>query len=164
MEYGKVLTTLSKYGNVIVTGSYKYDLMYAPDIDLVVTTDDPDKSSYQALIDFIDQRKFQKYQLGDFLWYPRDGRPKAIIIVLIHEYKGRRWEIEVWFDKQPPKGDVDDELEDLLMKITDEQRETILNLKCEREKQDTSNYKLDSATIYKGVILEGKNNPEDFKI
>ena len=40
--YGNVTEVLSKYGKVVVTGSYKYDLMYDPDIDLVVLCDNPE--------------------------------------------------------------------------------------------------------------------------
>lgn len=163
LMYGNVMKVLSKYGEVFITGSYKYDLMYGPDIDLVVLSDTPEKSSYNALLDFIDQRKFQKYQLGDFKRYPRENRPKAIIVVLIHEFKDRRWEIEVWFDKELPEGDVNPELEDMLLNVSNKNKKTILSLKHRREIDNTSKHKLDSTTIYKGVLLDGKVKLEDFR-
>lgn len=67
LEYGNVLAVLQKYGKVVVTGSYKYDLMWGPDIDLVVLTNKPEESAFNALKDFIEQRNFQKYQLGILL-------------------------------------------------------------------------------------------------
>jgi hypothetical protein len=160
LKYGSVIKVLSKYGKVVFTGSYKYDLMYGPDIDLVVLTDNPDKASFDVFLDFIKQRKFQKYQLGDFKKFSRKGRPKAIIVVLIHEYKGRRWEIEIWFKKSLSENDT--YFEKLISKATEKQRKTILELKHQRKVAGISKYKLDSAKIYKGFLTEGKVNIEDF--
>jgi len=162
LKYGNVMEVLSEFGKVVITGSYKYDLMYGPDIDLVVLSDDPEKSSYEAFLDFIHQRKFQKYQLGDFSRYPREGRPKAIIIVLIHEYKGKRWEIEIWFNKS--LSDDDARLDELISKATEEQKRIILELKHQREADKISKHKLDSTTIYKGVLSEGKTSLKDFNL
>jgi hypothetical protein len=163
LSYGNVIDVLSKYGKVVVTGSYKYDLMYGPDIDFVVLSPDPQKSSYDAFLSFIKQRKFQKYQLGDFSKFPRKGRPKAIIVVLIHEYKGRRWEIEIWFEKKLIT-DIDKEFDNLLLNATEEQRQLILEIKQQREAAGASKHKLDSVTIYRGVIYEGKTQLKDFKL
>lgn len=160
LKYGNVIKVLSKYGIVVVTGSYKYDLMYGPDIDLTVLSDDPEKTSYQAFLDFIKQRKFQKYQLGDFKKFPLKNRPKDIIVVLIHEYKGRRWEIEIWFKKSLSESDK--YFGKLISCATEKQRQIILELKQQRDVTGISKHQLDSATIYKGVVCEGKVNIKDF--
>lgn len=162
LEYGDVLEVLSKYGKVFLSGSYQYNLMCGPDIDLSVLSDNPEKDSYQAFLDFIKQRKFQKYQLGDFSRFPHIGRPKDIIVVLFHEYKGRRWEIEIWFKKSVSEHDK--YFENLISKATEKQKRIILKLKHQREKGDISKHILDSATIYKGVLLEGKTDLKDFKL
>ncbi len=162
LEYGGVVEVLAKYGQVLIDGSYKYDLMYGPDIDLVVLADDPSESSYQALVEFINQRKFQKYQLGDFKNFPLKDRPRDMIVVLVHEYKGRRWEIEVWF-KESGWSDESD-FGDLITKATDEQRRNILEIKKQREDSLVSKDKLDSLTIYKGVLLEEKTELKDFDL
>lgn len=162
LVYGNVLNILSKYGKVALSGSYKYDLMWGPDIDLVVISDKPEEASHQALDDFIEQRKFQKYQLGDFTTFPMEGRPQDIIVVLIHEYEGRRWEIETWFRKSLSEDDK--YFDKLLSKISDEQRKTILELKRQRDSQGLSKNQLDSATIYKGILVEGKINSKDLLI
>ncbi len=162
LAYGNVLETLSKYGKVILSGSYSYDLMWGPDIDITVLPSDPEQASHKALNDFINQGKFRKYQFGDFIKFPLEGRPQGTIIVLIHEFKGRKWEIEIWFDKKLPSGDVDAKLEKLLRNVSSKQKETILNLKHQREISNTSKHKIDSPTIYKGVLIEGKTSIQDF--
>lgn len=162
LKYGGVIKVLSKYGKVVITGSYKYDLMYGPDIDLVVLTDKPEENSFLAFLEFLKQRKFQKYQLGDFLKFPRKDRPKDIIVVLIHEYKGRKWEIEIWFKKSLSSDDLYSER--LISKATEKQRETILELKHQREVSGVLKHQLDSARIYKGVLSEGKTKLKEFKL
>lgn len=162
LKQGKVIDILSKYGKVVVTGSYKYDLMYGPDIDLIVLSEDPGKDAEKALIDFVSERNFQKYQFGDFYKHPINKRPKSYIVVLIHEYKGRRWEIEVWFHKRLPTTDVDSELEEMLLSVSDRQREVILNLKHQLEVSKTSKHKLNSVALYKGVLQEGKVSIEQY--
>ena len=161
LAYGSVMETLSKYGKVVTAGSYTYDLMYGPDIDLVVVSDDPEKNSYQAFLDFINQRKFQKYQLGDFKKFPRKNRPTDIIVVLIHEHEGRKWEIEIWFKESI---DAEAYLEELLANATDEQRKTILELKHKRDSAHITKDQLSSTTIYKGVLSQGKTELAEFKL
>lgn len=161
LKYGDVINKLSNYGKVVLTGSYKYDLMYGPDIDLVVVSDNPEKSSYEAFLDFIEQRKFQKYQLGDFKKFPRKNRPKDIIVVLIHEYKGRRWEIEIWFKESLADNR---NLDELISKATEKERQIILELKHQRHAAGVSKHQLDSTTIYKGVLSEGKTKLKDFGV
>ena len=162
LTLGKVKDVLSKYGEVVITGSYKYNLMYGPDIDLVVLTEDPDESAEKALFEFVQNRNFQKYQFGDFNKFPRENRPRSYIVVLIHEYEGRRWEIEIWFGKEKLQGDVDEELDNLLMNVTDKQKEKILQLKHQRKTSNKTKHHLDSPTIYRGVLQENKVGIDQF--
>ena len=162
LSVGKVIEILSKYGEVQINGSYKYDLMYGPDIDVVVLTDNPGEAAEKALFEFVKERNFQKYQFGDFNKFPRKKRPRSYIVVLIHEHEERRWEIEIWFARQKPQGDVDKELDNLLMNVTDEQKETILHLKHQRENSNITKHQLDSPTIYRGVLKENKFDIEAY--
>jgi len=155
-----VVKVLSRYGKVVMTGSYKYDLMYGPDIDLVVLTDNPSKAAQDVLMDFVNARNFQKYQFGDFEKHPLDKHPRGYIVVLVHEYRGQRWEIEIWFHRKFLKADI--ELEDLLSEVSSKQKKIILKLKHQREISKTSKHKLDSVTLYKGVLQKGKTSIDQF--
>lgn len=160
LEYGNVLEVLSRYGEVQLTGAYKYDLMWGADIDITVTTDQPEEAATKALNEFIGARNFRKYQLGDFIKHAVKNRPQAIIVVLIHEYQGRKWEIEIWFEKTVFQDA--NYFNSMLSSASDEQRKTILNLKYQREKSGASKHTLSSANIYSGVLLENKQRIEDF--
>ncbi len=151
LQYGNVLAVLSQFGTVVLSGSYQYNLMYDPDIDLTVLSNNPEESSYQALLEFIKQRKFQKYEFGDFSTFPHQNRPKEIILVLVHEYNGRRWEIEIWFKKR--LSEIDINFEKLISKVTKAQKAKILELKHQRSTQNISKQTLSSARIYKQVLL-----------
>lgn len=61
-----LIKCLGKYGQVNIGGSYKYDLMWNPDIDIMVVCDDPRQQSLAAIKELMDLRQFQKYQYGDF--------------------------------------------------------------------------------------------------
>lgn len=160
LEQGNVLEVLSKHGKVVLSGSFAHDLMWDADIDLVVVSDTPYEDSYNALKDFVEQRKFQKYQLGDFISFPLKNRTDGIIIVLIHEYNGRRWEIEIWFRTSLPQENI--YFDRLLATASKEQKETILELKSQREAAGISKRSLASTTLYQGVLAEGKLKIEDF--
>lgn len=160
LEQGSVLAVLSKYGEVIITGAYAYDLMWAPDIDITVVANNPKESAHNALNEFILQKSFRKYQLGDFITFPLEGRPEGIIVVLIHEHMGRKWEVEIWFKKS--LSEDDNHFSTLLSTATEEQRKTILELKQQRDNTSLSKDQLSSAAIYIGVLLEGKRSVSDF--
>ena len=150
LTYGNVLDVLSKYGKVVLSGSFEHDLMWGPDIDLVVVSDKPEEVSYCALKDFIEQRKFQKYQLGDFAKFPLKNRPHDIIVVLIHEYNGRRWEIEIWF--LPDITLYREQLHTYKSKINEENRLKILYTKHERNALGQTKYERSSIEIYDEIL------------
>lgn len=62
----KLLDILSSFGQIEMRGAYDLDLMYGPDIDIAVLSDNPRESSVKALQKLIDLRLFQKYEYGDF--------------------------------------------------------------------------------------------------
>lgn len=145
-----LLSILSKFGNAEIIGSYKYDLMYGPDLDIIVETDNPKISSFNALVKLIQSELFAKYEYGDFAKFPRIDRPHGYIIVLKIDLEGVRWEIEIWFldKKERPQNDLDL----LLMNLTENQKNEILKLKHEREKCGIDKNNLSSMEIYKKVL------------
>lgn len=145
-----LVETLSKFGKTEVIGSYKYDLMYGPDLDIVVETDQPRISSFNALSTLIQTELFAKYEYGDFVKFPRTNRPNGYIIVLKIEVDHVKWEIEIWFLN---KSEIShDNLEELIKNMTDSQRDEILELKNEREESGLDKNNFSSVEIYKKVL------------
>lgn len=145
-----LISILSKFGNAEIIGSYKYDLMYGPDLDIIVETDNPKTSSFNALVKLIQSELFAKYEYGDFVKFPKNNRPHGYILVLKIDLEGVRWEIEIWFldTKERPQNDLDS----LLMNLTENQKSEILKLKHEREKSGINKNNLSSMEIYKKVL------------
>jgi hypothetical protein len=148
---GNVISTLLKYGEPEIIGSFAFDVMYDSDIDIVVLTKNPRKSSFDALNDFINQRKFQKYEYGDFLKFKRTNRPNGFIVNLRSNIAGVKWEIEIWFLKSIKK---EKQLTKLLKKEinSDAKKIKILILKHKRAIDKISKHNLSSLDIYKKVI------------
>lgn len=162
IEKTKVINTLSKFGQVEVTGSYPMDLMFDPDIDIVVVADKPRFSSLKALNTLIKQRKFQKYYYGDFVAFKRKNRPHGYIINLLRLYGGKKWEFEIWFLKSA-EGEKKF-LKDMLTRLDDEKRLTILRIKQERTIGGLSKKSLSSFEIYDWVLNKGAKELSDISI
>lgn len=146
----KILNLLSKLGNVRVGGSYYTDLMYGPDIDISVATNNSRESAIKFLNQIIKKKSFQKYQYGDFENFPRENRPKAHIVVLILPFNNRQWEIEIWFVKEHYKNQI--ELEEKLKQLPHDKKEKIIKLKAKREELGIDKNTLSSFNIYKDFV------------
>ncbi|HTK03193.1 MAG TPA: hypothetical protein VL401_00285 [Alphaproteobacteria bacterium] len=156
-----LVSTLSKYGEVEITGSYKYDLMVAPDIDIIVTTSDPKESSFAALKDLINQRLFQKYQYGDFVKFPKKNRPNGYIVVLILEIEDIKWEIEIWFLTE--KSEKAKEIDYLMENLNEDSRKTILKMKEDKETRGINKKDISSTEIYEAVLLQNVTSLDQIK-
>ena len=146
----KIVSLLSKLGDVRIGGSYYTDLMYGPDIDISVTTNSPRDSAIKFLNQIIKKRSFQKYQYGDFENFPKENRPGAHIIVLILPFNNRRWEIEIWFVKEHSENQIN--LEEKLKQLPQITKVKIIELKAKREESGIDKHSLSSFDIYKNFI------------
>jgi predicted nucleotidyltransferase len=76
LDEKNILEILARVGTPQMIGSYELDLMVDPDIDIVVQTDLPRQRAREALNAFIEKETVQKYEFGDFVKFPRTGRPQ----------------------------------------------------------------------------------------
>ncbi len=49
LESTDLVTILSKFGDTEIIGSYKYNVMYGPGLDIVVKTNSPRSASFKTL-------------------------------------------------------------------------------------------------------------------
>jgi len=146
----QITKLLSTYGDVRVGGSYFSDLMYGPDVDITVVSENPRQAALSFLDEIIQARSFQKYQYGDFEAFPRVNRPKAHIVVLIAPYKNQQWEIEIWFSKELNQENI--ALEQQLKDLPQDIKAQILTKKHERAQSGIDKNSLSSFDIYKQFI------------
>lgn len=142
-----LINILKNYGEVIVGGSFKYDLMWGPDIDITVICHNTRESSLKALNQVIEAKLAQKYEYGDFVTFKRDKRPESYILNLILPFNDRKWEIEIWFfDKESNDQKEVDVL--IKTKLNEKTKLAILKMKEKREKSGLSKHSLSSFDIY----------------
>lgn len=149
LEMYKITENFKEFQLEII-GSYKLDLMYDRDIDIVVKSKDVEIDSYKSLKKFIKSKQFMKVQYGDFINFPRNNRPKGYIINLFLEYKEKPWEVEIWF-----LADIDSSLKEMILienKLNQENKLNILKEKEKREKFNISKKELSSYKIYKDIL------------
>ncbi len=149
-----LIPLLSKYGKCSIIGSLSLNLMYGPDIDIVVETGDPRHASVNVMKMLIEERQFQKYQYGDFVKFPRMGRLKGFIVVLISEINGVKWETEIWFVDKYPQDKTERDLR-YAKSLTPESKLAILRLKQIREMEGDDKNRVSSTDIYKAVLENG---------
>jgi len=146
----ELLDILNKFGETYLIGSYPLDVMWGPDIDIIVKSENIKKSSIDALQEIVDKKLFRKIEYGDFVNFPDGKRPNGYILVLKAVVEGVKWEIEIWF-----LSDISKELnyhKFLESKINEKNRNKILEAKYSRETTNTSKFELSSYKIYEQIL------------
>ena len=152
LDQTNLINILKNFGEVIIQGSFEYDLMWGADIDIVVICNNTRKSSIDALNKVIEAKLAQKYEYGDFVTFKREKRPESYILNLILPFNGRRWEIEIWFFKEIPTNQK--EINDLMkVKLNEKNKLAILKMKEKRERAGLTKHSLSSVDIYKKVLV-----------
>lgn len=150
LQSTKILDILNKFGDAHVVGSYSLNIMYGPDLDILVETNDIKKNSTSALQEIIDKALFRKIEYGDFVKFPMENRPKGYILVLKAEVENVKWEVEVWFLKDISK--QLSEYKQLKSRIAVDNRIEILEAKHLRDTSNTDKHKLRSFEIYEQIL------------
>lgn len=139
----KIVSILEPFGMVKFTGSYAHDLMALPDIDILVTCENPKEISYGKIIDLILKTDPFWMKLTDFtIAKPDPGFPAGTYLGLKYRRGELDWKIDIWFVGNSYKSELDD---DWFSELTEEQRSEIVRRKNE--------------LIAQGLYPIDKNNP-----
>jgi hypothetical protein len=130
-----LLPILEKYGKVSVGGSYSYKLLNYPDLDIDVVSEDVSKDFFASLCGEIIRLDFtSKFKSGDRVNFPHTHsgkRPFGYWVSPDINFSNNVWKLDIWLQKlEWYTGDTNRYAEELV-KISDEQRITILSLKEE---------------------------------
>ena len=155
LEETDLLSHLSMQGNAHITGSFSYDLMVEPDIDIVVECNDPEKAAQTFAAEEIPKNRWNAVLYYDWTRWRRDYFPQGYYVGLKQDFGEHRWKIDIWFI---PAGSEKNEIDILISKATPEQRTLILEAKEYRLKEKR---KGDSTAIYKLVIEENVTDLEE---
>ena len=164
-----LLPILNAYGKVTVGGSYVYELMSWPDIDLGIQREDVSKEKYIELCTkLLALNEISKFTTTDRVQYERmikTGQQKGYWIGLRFVYKETEWNIDMWFMKPEWNADTTPEYSAKLARLDEETRITILTLKnelLERGLYGVSK-EFQSVDVYNAVLENGAKTVEDIR-
>ncbi len=150
-----LLKILKKYGDVEFTGSYSYDLILCPDVDMVLTLDDLTKANVKSIVDaLIDQGFWNRIKYANFLEFPHAKYNNSFYIGLKADVYEITWKMDIWVVSKDPVADYRENW--VVDKLSEESKLTILNLK-KNKKVDESSY-----DIYDAVLKHQIKTYEDF--
>lgn len=154
------------FGELEIGGSYLYSLMYQPDIDLGITTDNLTKQNYADLCrEFLNSEFVSGLRSADRVNFPHkhtNDRPTGYWISPIIYYKDIEWSCDIWLQKPEWSTGSHSRFKEALENLTEEQRTIILILK--QDLRAAGRYGVgkdfESVDIY-DAILSGKYTEEN---
>ncbi|MFA4955310.1 MAG: nucleotidyltransferase domain-containing protein [Patescibacteria group bacterium] len=104
LKKSELIELLSRFGKIHFTGSYAYNLMLNPDIDIYLETKNPTRETVKKILDaLIDQDAWNGYMFYDWKKFRRPQFPKSYYIGLKIDWLEKRWKVDIWLFNQIPK-------------------------------------------------------------
>jgi len=153
----KLLNILESLGEVHFTGSYKYDLMLGPDIDVLLVSQNPENAAQNLLDTLIKQRYWNGYKFYDWENFDMPKHPeypKAYYVGTKITFNEHRWKTDIWIVEKFPSNIDNSWIEE---KAKGDKKLRILEFKKERDEYNPS---ISSYDIYDAVI---NNNIYSFR-
>lgn len=158
LEASGLLRRLEVFGEVVVTGSYRYDLMTVPDVDLCLVNPRAGlELASETAHDLIAQGFWRGVSCDDFVQFPRDDLPGGLYLGLKRPFRGRFWKVDVWLLTDASR---DAEFNEAMSRLTDEQRAAIMTIKQWRHEAHLVS--LPSKLIYYAVLQGRAHDVESF--
>ena len=149
---------LEKYGKVSVGGSYTYNLLYHPDLDIDIVSDDITKEIFTTLsAELLSLQHTSQFQSADRVNFPHKhvgNRPIGYWISPTINFEGYIWKLDIWLQKPESYTGDTNKYEHELFSLDDEKRIAILSLKEEllNKKIYGVGKEFLSVDVYEGVL------------
>jgi len=164
-----LIPLLTTYGKVTVGGSYAYQLLNYPDLDIDVVTEVTSKEMFAELSkQLIILPMTSKFRSGDRVNFPHEhngNRPTGYWLSPQLNYGQRTWSIDIWLQTGDQYTGATNHYEKLLLELSDESRLVILSLKQElRDKQIYGVGKeFVGADVYEAVLYSQVTNLNELR-
>jgi len=160
------LKELSRFGKATVDGSLHYGLMVDPDIDLVVSMDEPTlEAAAGAAKYFACRHDVRRTFISNHLDFASRlaHQPKGVYLGLNVPVGERMWNFDIWFLQPGAEAVMVGMPDDWYKLLSEQQKECILQLK--QALIDSGEYGkiLFSADVYRGVVIGHAENLEQLK-
>lgn len=164
-----LMPILKQYGNVTVGGSYAYQLLNHPDLDIDIVNENVTKETFAALCAaLISLDTTAKFKSADRVNYPHANagvRPFGYWISPEIHFGKNVWVLDIWLQKPECHTGNTNRYEKELLSIDEEKRITILSLKEElvNKKMYGIGKEFVSIDVYEGVLRGGVQTIEDLR-
>lgn len=152
----KLLGILGKFGSIQpISGSYDYDLMVYPDLDLGLVVIGLDKNNFSEIVGEVVGCDFvRKLSTADTVSFKplHPGRPIGYWLGLEIPYEEDRWGIDCWIQRPEWLVNNKDAYKNRLSKISQAQREAILKIKYRLIHEGLYANKFYSNDVYDAVL------------
>ncbi len=158
LQESELLPRLSKYGAVVVTGSYRYRLMTCADLDLHVVNPQAGREQAKALLcELVDQAFWRGFMLQDWVQFHHEDLPTGLYFGLKRDYRDRFWKVDIWLltESAPEQA----AFHEAMSRLTPEPRKAILLLKQWRDQHSRNT---PSMKIYEAVLSGQAYDVESF--
>jgi hypothetical protein len=163
----QIMDILAKYGQLSpIEGSYLYELMMYPDLDIGLKANTVTKQDFANLLsELAAHPAVRGLQTADTINFILSKRPmpKGYWIGIDIPYENDRWGIDCWL-QQPDWGtdQKDGDYANRLMHLNQSGRDAILAIKYELIRNGTYGKPYLSGDVYDAVLEHGVRSVEDF--
>ena len=165
-----LLPIFNKYGKVFVGGSYAYNLLSYPDLDIDIVNESTSKELFaKVCTELILLDGTSKFKSGDRVNYPHlyaGKRPFGYWMTVELHFGKNIWNLDIWLQKPEWHTGDTNRYEQELLSIDDEKRITILSLKEEllNKKLYGLGKEFMSVDVYEGVLRGGVKTIDELRV
>lgn len=163
----KIMDVFAKCGQLSpIEGSYLYELMMYPDLDIGLTADTVTKQDFASLLkDLAAHSCVRGLSTADTINFDLSKRPmpKGYWIGVDIPFENDRWGIDCWL-QQPDWGtDQKDNYVSRLINLDQEAKDAVLAIKYELIRNGTYGKQYLSSDVYDAVLNRGVRTIEEFQ-
>ena len=166
MNHTQIFNIFSKHGELSdVGGSYKYNLMVYPDIDIGLTATKVDKQTFAGLVAGLTASiHVRTVHTADSVNFEsvHSGRPKGYWVGLEIPFEGERWGIDCWLQQPDWTLDDKDVFYDALLKLDQPGKDAILHIKYDLIRLGVYGKTIFSNDVYDAVLNNDIQSVKDF--
>lgn len=165
LEHTKILDVLAKYGKVSdIGGSYLYNLMVYPDLDLNIVTEKVSRKTASSLVaELIKAKNVRGVNFVDtYSFGSHSGKPKGYWLGVEVPFEHDRWGIDCWLQQPNWLDSNGEEYTQKLSNIDQSSKDSILMLKYQLIYRGLYGRKYYSGQVYDAVIKNGPLSIDQF--
>ena len=162
-----IMEIFSKYGTLsAIGGSYTYDLMVYPDLDIDLISETINKPVFGSLVgELATNRHIRKISTADtvnFTPIHKGLRPKGYWIGIEVPFENDRWGIDCWLQQPDWISGSTDSYADKLKSLEQSGRDAILQIKYDLIRRELYGKKILSNDVYDAVLNNGVRSVATF--